>query len=239
MPSRPDLRLDWCSYAAAKYAVEHWHYSQRMPAGKLVRIGAWEDARFVGCVVVARGSNKYLGLPFGLAQTECVELVRVALTQHETPTSRIVALACRLLKRQSPGLRLVLSFADMAQGHIGTLYQAAGWLYAGLGTDDPRSRPYRARNGVVQHWRTVNGGLRRRGLPATLAAAASAGYLPLEKYPKHRYLMPLDAAMRATIAPLAQPYPKRACATSSAGAAPGDQPGEGGSSPTVALPELG
>ena len=27
---------------------------------------------------------------------------------------------------------------------------------------------------------------------------------------KHRYLMPLDEAMRAQIAPLAKPYPKRA-----------------------------
>lgn len=25
---KPELRLDWCSYQAAKYAVEYWHYSQ-------------------------------------------------------------------------------------------------------------------------------------------------------------------------------------------------------------------
>jgi hypothetical protein len=27
MSSKPVLKLDWCSHAAAKYAVEHWHYS--------------------------------------------------------------------------------------------------------------------------------------------------------------------------------------------------------------------
>jgi len=29
------------------------------------------------------------------------------------------------------------------------------------------------------------------------------------KLPKHKYVMPLDDAMREQIAPLAQPYPKR------------------------------
>ena len=28
--SKPTLKLDWCSHEAAKYAVEHWHYSKRI-----------------------------------------------------------------------------------------------------------------------------------------------------------------------------------------------------------------
>lgn len=28
-----------------------------------------------------------------------------------------------------PGLRLVVSYADAGQGHVGTIYQATGWLY--------------------------------------------------------------------------------------------------------------
>lgn len=31
-PEKPVLRLDWCSYRAAKYAVEHWHYSRSIVA---------------------------------------------------------------------------------------------------------------------------------------------------------------------------------------------------------------
>jgi hypothetical protein len=204
-----DLRLDWCSYEAAKYAVEHWHYSRSMPAGKTSRLGVWEDGRYIGCVVFARGSNKWLGLPFGLSQTACVELVRVALSVHGTPTSRVVAVACRMLKQQSPGIRLLISFADMSQGHVGTLYQAAGWVYTGPGTEDVRSRPYRARDGSIQHWRTVAGVLASRGRPSTIAAAEAIGFVPLDKKPKHRYLMPLDAAMREQIRSLAKPYPRR------------------------------
>ena len=29
--SKAILKLDWCDYKAAKYAVEHWHYSKSLP----------------------------------------------------------------------------------------------------------------------------------------------------------------------------------------------------------------
>ena len=33
--SKVDLRLDWVGHDAAKFAVEHWHYSHAMPKSKL------------------------------------------------------------------------------------------------------------------------------------------------------------------------------------------------------------
>ena len=235
MSSKPVLRLDWCSHAAAKYAVEHWHYSRSMPAGKLTRIGAWENERFIGAVIFARGSNKHIGKPFGLTQTQCVELVRVALSPHEAPVSRILAIACRMVRRHFPGLRLVVSFADTAQGHVGTVYQAAGWVYSGVGTEDSRSRPYRAPNGGIHHWRTVAGLLASHGKPITIEAAQSLGFVPLAKLPKYRYLYPLDAAMRAQIAPLAKPYPKKPRAGSLDSEAATFHAEKGGATPTPAL----
>jgi hypothetical protein len=47
--------------------------------------------------------------------------------------------------------------------------------------------------------------------------------------------MPLDAEMRAKIAPLAKPYPKKPRAAGVDSDTPGVQPGEGGASPTAAL----
>ena len=43
-----ELKLDWCSYEAAKYACEHWHYSKCMPVGKTVKIGVWENKKYIG-----------------------------------------------------------------------------------------------------------------------------------------------------------------------------------------------
>ena len=47
LSQKPELKLDWCSYQAAKYAVEHWHYSRSMPAGKAVRMGVWEEDEYI------------------------------------------------------------------------------------------------------------------------------------------------------------------------------------------------
>jgi hypothetical protein len=93
------------SHSAASYAVTHWHYSRKMPAGKLVRFGVWESDEFVGAVIFGRGAVSDLGTRYGLIQTECAELVRVALRSHRNHVTRIIAESLRLLKRVNPGLR--------------------------------------------------------------------------------------------------------------------------------------
>lgn len=213
------LRLDWCSHAAAKYAVEHWHYSGTMPAGRNVYIGVWEDGRFIGCVMFGMGSgNSTNGARYGLASShEVAELTRVALTLHQAPVSQIVGVALRMVKRQSPGIRLIISMADPNAGHVGSIYQAGNWIYTGHTKPDVL---YFSRGEWVHH-RTATSRGSAKGLPSR----------PLP--PKHRYLYPLDAAMRAQIEPLCKPYPKRA--TSIVVDAPTVQVGEGGAVPTVAL----
>lgn len=108
-----------CSHHAATHAVTRWHYSRRMPVGKLVKMGAWEEGRFIGAVLFGRGASPALGRRYGCSITEVCELVRVALTTHVAPTTQVVAAALSCLKASNPGLRLVVSFADEAEGHLG------------------------------------------------------------------------------------------------------------------------
>ena len=231
--SRPELRVDWCSYEAAKYAVEKWHYSKSMPAGKTVKCGVWEGGNYIGSVIFSRGSNKAIGRPYGLSQYEVCELARVALAEHENFTSKIVAIAMKQLAKQK-GLRLVVSYADPREGHIGGIYQAMNWIYVGKSSgDDLRNHPYEAPNGRIVHWRTMSGILARLGKPHTHAAAVALGYKILEFIPKYKYLYPLDRAMRAQIEPLRQPYPKRAGSADSGTST--DQVEGGGAIPTPAL----
>jgi hypothetical protein len=208
--SAPDLRLDWCSHEAARYACEHWHYSGCLSKGRQHYVGVWEGGRYIGCVVFARSSSPNLGDAFGLTQWECVELTRVALAAHTVPVSRVVAVALRLLRRRNPGLQVVVSYADPRQGHLGGIYQAGGWVY--LGTSAPRMEFW-----VRGKWRTDTHAWRLRG-PAT----------PKRRIPgKHKYLFPLDAATRGRIAPLARPYPKPSGRASRESEAPAVQAGEG------------
>lgn len=229
MSSRPELRLDWCGHDAAKYAVEKWHYSRRMPTKRLVKIGVWEDARFVGVIVFGWGATPELGKAFGLSHMQVAELVRVALGTHQTPVSRMVAIALRLFKRQSPGVRVVCSYADAAQGHHGGIYQAGGWSYLGL----RETHAYHVRGAIV-HPRTLYdrygaGGQSVPWLRANVDPAAERVVVG----GKHKYVMPLDAALVARVEAMRRPYPKRAGSAGSG--TPADQAGGGGATPTPAL----
>jgi hypothetical protein len=215
---KPVLKIDWATHESAKYAVENWHYSESMPVGKLVKVGAWENGKFIGVVLFGRGANNNIGKPYKLDQTAICELVRIALTKHITPVSKIAAIAMRFLKSNSPGLRLIISYADPSQGHHGGIYQAGNWLYCGTS----QAQQEVMHNGKIMHKRTAN------SLFGTIKG--------MQKSPimwKHKYLMPLDNEMRKRILPLSKPYPKRA--GSDTKDTSGFQPEKGGSTPTPAL----
>ena len=224
---KPVLKIDWATHEAAKYACENWHYSRCMPAGKLVKVGAWENGKFIGVVIFGRGATPNLGKPYGLAQLQCVELTRIALTKHITPVSRIMAIALRLLAANSPGLRLVVSFADRDQMHHGGIYQATNWVYSGTGD----AATFYLINGKKTHPRSIGAAGHVQNLQGARKMDRNAKAIKCQG--KHRYLMPLDAEMKKQILPLARPYPKRA--DSMGGHASGFQPEEGGSTPTSAL----
>jgi hypothetical protein len=212
-----NLRLDWCSHEAAVYAVRHWHYAKTMPMGRLVKVGVWEDERFIGCVVFAQGNNQHHGKAFGLTQFQVCELVRVALRTHHTPVSRIVAIALSFLKRYCSGVRLVVSYADPAHGHVGGIYQAGNWVYVGTGGSSEafidatgkrlHSRGYSPLGAKIQFGAFAQvphvGTIRRQTLPL-----------------KYKYFFAFDPEIRATIARLAQPYPKRVRSAESGTASP-------------------
>ncbi len=190
-----------------------------MPKSKLAKIGVWQGEAFIGSLIFGVGSNNQMARSVGVADTQCCELVRVALQTHTAPVSRIVAIALRFIKRQYPGLRCVVSYADPGQGHVGTIYQAGNWIYTGCTAPVDY---YEDSRGQLNHWRDARR-MQQRGV------SLKRIYFP----GKHKYLMPLDEEMRRKIAPLAKPYPKRAQGV--AGCTPVVQTGGGGSSPTCAL----
>lgn len=200
-----DLYLDWCSYQAAKHACEQWHYSGGLPASKRVHIGVWERGVFVGAIVASRGASRNIGRPFLLEQSEVAEVTRVALhPQHKTPVSRILAIAVRMLKRQSPGLKLLISYADPRHGHHGGVYQAANWWFIGQTNRECLLRV----GGRVQHPRTVGSRYGHRGI-AWVRAHVDPRAERIVTEPKFKYLFPFDADLRAQLLPLVRPYPTR------------------------------
>ena len=222
-----DLKIDWATHKAAKYACEHWHYSRCMPVGKLVKIGVWEEGVFIGVVLFGRGASNNLLRKYDLNQDKGAELVRIALSIHRAFVSQIISKSIKLLCRFVPELRLLISFADTGQGHYGGIYQATNWIYSGMTND--RDRFYIIRGKKI-HPRSVSAKYGTRSIPVLKKMGISVGLCDSE--PKHRYLMPLDKKMRKQILPLSKPYPKKQAAEAGNGS---DQEHSGGSTPIQSL----
>lgn len=226
------MYLDWCSHAAAKYACEKWHYSKCVPKSKSVYLGVWERGRFIGSVIFGMGASSHLGSQYGASTFEAAELTRVALSNHQVETSRIVSRAIKMVAKRNPGIRLMVSYADPAQKHEGVIYQAMNWLYVGKtkpdwAVVDKRGKQWHSRicsvNGVKSQYGRKRKAMRPQdGMKITLPG-------------KHKYLYPLDDAMRKQLEPLRKPYPKRAASVASDTAA--NHAAEGGATPTAALLE--
>ena len=226
------LQLDFCSHEAAKHAVMRWHYRRAMPKAKLVRIGVWEDERFVGAIIYGLGANRHIARPFGLADTEACELVRVALApgaaapdlavrggQPQAPAPPVARPAAgRLLRRRRPGPRR----------HRSTRPPAGS-------TSAPRISPTSA---SAARWST-----RARSTTATAGAASRSpgcASTSTRRPAGCRWRRSSSTSTRSTRAlrrkleELALPYPKSA-AEVTPGDTPGDQPGEAGSRPSRPL----
>src|SRR5437667_2755184 len=226
---KPLLKLDWCSYEAAKYAATHWQYSRSLPCSKTARLGVWENDKFIGAIVFAWGANRHLAGEYKLKMTECAELCRVALDDHLTPVSRILAIAVKMLKRAMPGIRLIVSYADLNQGHEGKIYQASNWVFVG----ETGHEAGITLNGRLTHRRTINS---KYGTSTSewLQKHVDPNASRREGKPKYKYLLPLDDEMAERIKLLSKSYPKK-CATSETSDTPGVHPGEGRAARTVAL----
>lgn len=223
------LKIDWATHEAAKYACENWHYSRCLPSGKIVKIGVWENARFIGVVLFSRGAAPRLANSFGLSQTECCELTRIALRQHTAPVTRIVSIAFRLLKRFCPGIKIVVSFADPNQGHVGGIYQGGNWIYTGI-TDQCGGFEYLV-DGKWIHPRSIGA---KFGTRKTAEIESSLKFNDRRKPSrKLRYVYPLDEQVRDRVERRRTPYPKRVSSKVSVAAA--DRAAEGGAIPTDTL----
>lgn len=200
-----NLKIDWATHDAVKYACTNWHYSKSVPVPPLVKVGVWENDQFIGALIFSRGASSNLLKPYGLKQTEGCELTRVALSDHVTPVTRIIRIAILFLKEKTPSLRLIVSFADPQYGHHGGIYQGGNWIYAG---DTAKGKEYwfkgkrlHSRQVSEKGWNIQQGNKRPTVKPSECDIVETEG--------KHRYLMPLDKEIKKLVNGLAQPYPKR------------------------------
>lgn len=130
-PSLQSLRVRICSVHDIQTVIERVHYSHSI-------FGVTTDF----CYAVEHGGAVVGGAIFGKPAAYNVarkygadgltELRRFVLTDEcpRNSESRVIAFMLRDLKRE--GVKRVLSYADPAHGHGGTIYRALGFKYVGL-----------------------------------------------------------------------------------------------------------
>ena len=211
------LKLDWVDHKTAEQSVFRYHYSRKMPRGKLAKIGVWENDKFIGVVIYGRGASpKVLERHAGLKNNaHFVELCRVALSKHQNHVTKIVAISIKMLRKHNKGLKAIVSFADTRQGHLGKIYQAGNWDYVGLAAKN--SDGYKI-YGQDTHKKTMDRH-HKKFQKLTLKENYKGTFLDyLKEYldpnvevlkgsPKHKYIYCLDKETKMFVDQHRKPYP--------------------------------
>jgi len=123
------------SYEQTKPYILGIHYAKRMP-NVMHAFGLFEHEQLVGVVTYGMPASPWLckGVCGDEYKREVLELNRLVLKNNKpNEASRLVAASLK----QLPQPRIVVSYADSAQGHTGYIYQACNFLFTG--TTKPRT----------------------------------------------------------------------------------------------------
>jgi hypothetical protein len=117
------------TYEDCKPWVLKRHYAKRMPPISYA-YGCFEENLLVGIVSygVPLSSTLRTGVCGEENQDRVLELNRLCCKNEKNLASYLVSSSLKLL----PAPKIVVSYADSAQGHVGYVYQATNFLYTGL-----------------------------------------------------------------------------------------------------------
>jgi hypothetical protein len=192
-------------FGIAKPLVVRNHYLHSMPVGTELCFGVVVGDRILGVVTFGAGSYLSYRLVERALPDDCLTLSRMWLAE-ELPfnsESHVIGTVIRYLRRCTD-VKFLVTYADPAYGHVGTIYKATNWSYTGL--SQPMSR-YDIGDGIERHSRSVAhtfGTHSIRWLSAhglTIKAVPQGG--------KHRYIYFLDLKWRDRLAVTILPYPKK------------------------------
>ena len=116
--------------------VRKHHYSGKIVNNSTLHFGCFLDARLHGVISFGSPLDKRKVLP--LVHTadgvpclwnDMLELNRMAFDDilPKNSESRCIAIAIRLLKKNAPNIKWILSFSDAAQCGDGSIYRASGF----------------------------------------------------------------------------------------------------------------
>ena len=138
--SAKEIHLQPISAQAARRIVRRYHYSHKVVQNSQLHLGVFYRGTCEGAMQFGPGINKKRTLPL-VANTgwnNYIELNRMAFSDvlPRNSESRALAVAMRILRKQYPHLRWVITFADATVCGDGTIYRAAGFKLVQIRKND-------------------------------------------------------------------------------------------------------
>ena len=123
------------SKIANEFVKKH-HYSGKVVPNSTLHFGCFLDGKLHG--VMQYGSpfmkKKMLSMVEGTGWNEMLELNRMAFDDYlpKYSESRCISISIKLIKKNAPQIKWILSFADGTQCGDGTIYRASGFVLSSI-----------------------------------------------------------------------------------------------------------
>ena len=188
----------------ARIILEKHHYLHSWPGGTMLSFGVFLDHELHGTLTLGAGPTQAYRLVDEARPDDCMTLTRLWLSDQlpRNSESRVIGVAIRNLKKHT-SLKFLISYADPSQGHMGTIYQATGWVYTGLSSAMPL---YDLGDGKVRHCRSLSHAYGTHSIKHFADHGVTVNLIP--QTAKHRYIYFLDPSWFSRIATPILPYPK-------------------------------
>lgn len=112
--------------------IKKHHYSGKVVPNSTLHFGAFLDGRLHGVMSYGSSINKKgtMNLVRGTGWNEFIELNRMAFDDYlpKNSESRCIAYSLKLIKKNAPQIKWVISFADGCQCGDGTIYRASNFV---------------------------------------------------------------------------------------------------------------
>lgn len=180
------------------------HYLHSMPTAPIACFGVYLNSELVGAVVITSGARHSHRVLSGGTSGTVATLARLWLADSvpKNSESRVLAVVANQLRRDT-SMRALLSYADPLAGHVGTVYQAAGWQYLGIGQP---GRYIDLGDGRLHHPRSVTSKYETNSPSQLRAKGIEAKSVTVPG--KHRYCLLLDSSWSWRLSQANEPYPK-------------------------------
>ncbi len=192
-------------FIIAKRILERHHYLHSFPGGTILAFGTFVGSKLLGAMTFGSGPANAYRLVEGAVSDQCLILSRLWLSDElpRNSESRTIGVVLREL-RWNKNYKFLISYADPAQGHNGTIYQATGWLYSGLSQAMPL---FDIGDGVPRHSRSLSHSYGSHSIRYFSQHGVNIKVIPQSQ--KYRYVYFLDPEWCSRLKPRVLPYPKK------------------------------